>query len=216
MQNVQFELTGITPLLPHWDSIEGADELQAWRKDPANKKKSVAGDDRSPPWTWQTYCYRDGVHLTFPSDNLMVALRQAGSQITLKKMTTYKSLTQSGLLIINEQLPLFVGPDNRQIPMSALESMRELSFSDQCKACEKLGFRLWAKRAKIGTSKHVRVRARMEQWKVTGSVQILSPDISIETLKQIFEIAGRVGVCDWRPGCKSPGPFGMFKADISA
>ena len=90
---VAFELTGEMPLLMHSDDVEAADELKEWRKDPANKDLSVAGDDRSPAWTWQTYLYSDGEHVTIPGANLMVNLRTAATQIILKKQKTFKELS---------------------------------------------------------------------------------------------------------------------------
>lgn len=56
-----FELTGTTPLLMHADDVDAADALIEWRQKPDNKNISKPGDDRSPPWAWQTYLYRDNV-----------------------------------------------------------------------------------------------------------------------------------------------------------
>ena len=54
------ELIGQSPLLMHKDNIQAGERVRAWSKDPANKKISVAGDDRTPPFTWIGYCYTDG------------------------------------------------------------------------------------------------------------------------------------------------------------
>ena len=102
--NVAFELNGVMPLIMHQDDVEASDTLMEWRKDPANKNLSVAGDDRSPAWTWHTYVYSDGTNITIPAANLMVALRQAGTQLILKKQKTFKEISQSGLLIPSEYL----------------------------------------------------------------------------------------------------------------
>ena len=104
----RFTLTGQTPLLLHADDVEKADQLQEWRKDSENRDISVKGDDRSPPWTWHTYCYHDGKHLTVPSDNLMVSLREGAKEIILKGQKTFKSLSQSGLLLHDLQMPILV------------------------------------------------------------------------------------------------------------
>ena len=45
-------LVGETPLLMHQDNLAWEDAMMQWRKDPANKKVSVAGDDRSPAFRW--------------------------------------------------------------------------------------------------------------------------------------------------------------------
>lgn len=207
-----FELTGEMALLLHADDVEASDELSEWRSAPENKNISKPGDDRSPAWTWQTYCYTDGENLTVPAGNLMVCLRQAGAQITMKKQKTFKESTQSGMFIPSEHLDLFVA--GKQVPWEAVSAIRGLPFKAQADAVQKLGFRLFIKRARVGQSKHVRVRARLDNWSIRGSVQVVAPEISFEVLEKLFEIAGRVGLCDWRPGCKTPGPYGMFAAKI--
>ena len=210
--NVAFELTGEMPLLMHADDVMASDTLTAWRRDPANKNVSVAGDDRSPAWTWQTYLYSDGEKVVLPSQNLMVAIRQAGAQIILKKQKTYKEISQSGLLIPTEYLDFFCG--GQAIPMSAINAMRDKPFAVQAEAVQKMGFRLFAKRAVIGKAKHVRVRPRFDKWSLAGTIRILVPEITFDTLETLFDLAGRVGLSDWRPGCKTPGPFGMFSAKL--
>lgn len=214
-----FELIGEMPLIMHADDVEASDALQAWRKDPANKNLSVPGDDRSPAWTWQTALYSDGEHVAMPSQNIMVALRQAGAQMIMKRQKTYKEISQSGLLITSEfcefrcrgkQLPI------TEIDWSVSRHGKAGSFAEQCERAESLGFKLFAKRAKIGTSKHIRVRPRFDDWFVKGSISIMAPELNKDIVQQLFEIAGRVGLCDWRPGCKTPGPYGMFSAKLKA
>jgi hypothetical protein len=209
----EFILTGEMPLLMHPDDVEASDSLRAWRQDPANKNASVAGDDRSPAWTWQTNLYSDGEFVTVPSANLMVAMRQAGSQMILKKQKTYKEISQSGLLIPTEYLH-FSLDGTRQIAIADCHKLRDFPFSKQADAVRAMGFRLFVKRAKIGTSKHVRVRPRFDAWQIRGTIAVLTPDISWEVLGTLFDLAGRVGLCDWRPGCKTPGPYGMFTAKL--
>lgn len=210
MRTIRFTLLGLMPLLMHEDSIEKADSLIEWRKDPANKNKSKAGDDRSPAWTWQTYVYSDGEKVVMPYENVMVCLRQAASQIKLRGNKTYKELSQSGLVPAKEYCDFFVR--DRQVEVGKLNAIKDLEFTEQANAVRDLGFRLWAKRAKIGNSKHIRVRPRFDNWTVKGSLLVVSDDLSDVIIKQIFDLAGRVGLCDWRPGCKTPGPFGMFEA----
>lgn len=209
---VGFELTGIMPLIMHADDVELADTLSVWRKDPANKNLSVPGDDRSPAWTWATYLYSDGENVVMPSQNIMVALRQAGTQMIMKRQKTFKEVTQSGLLITDEYCQFEGGAG--QISIEDIEGLRDMPFPKQAEAAQGLGFRLFVKRAKVGTSKHVRVRPRFETWRVAGTINILVPEITYEILGQLFDLAGRVGLCDWRPGCKTPGPYGMFEAKL--
>lgn len=207
-----FTLTGTMPLLMHADNIDAADVLSAWRKDPANKNQSKPGDDRTPPWAWQTYCYSDGEHVAIPSENIMTCLRDAGKQVILKKQKTFKEASQSGLLIGNEFCDLFVA--GKKLPITSLAKMKDQPFSDQANESQKLGFKLFQKRARVGTAKHIRIRPRFDEWAVRGSIKILTQDITPEILLQLFEIAGKIGIGDWRPGCRTPGPFGMFTAAL--
>lgn len=212
---VGFELTSEMPLLMHADDVLAADELMAWRKDPANKNLSVPGDDRSPPWTWQTYLYSDGTHVTIPAENLMANLRYAATQIIMKKQKTFKEVSQSGMVVTDEYLDFFC--DGKQIPMAEIAAMRDLPFADQSAAFGELGggmMLLFVKRARVGTSKHVRVRPRFNSWSVKGVMQVLVPEITFAVLEQMFEIGGRGGLCDWRPNCKTPGPYGMYAAKL--
>ena len=72
-------LVGETPLLMHQDNLAWEDVMAQWRKDPANKKASVAGDDRSPAFRWIGNLYTDNGVVSIPSDNLMTLLREGGS-----------------------------------------------------------------------------------------------------------------------------------------
>lgn len=209
-----FELTGVTPLLFHADDIDGSDLLQAWRKHPDNKGKSVAGDDRSPPWTWFTYLYSDGEHLCMPSANIMTAIRQAAAKIIMKKQTTFKAASQSGLMILDE-LCEFHGPKG-QVRYADLLKFKEEGFATHSERVKALGFRLDCKRAPVGSSKHIRVRARFDDWTVKGTVEVTDDTITPAILTQMFDLAGKYsGLGDWRPSSpKSPGPFGRFSAKL--
>lgn len=215
MESYNFTLTGITPLLMHKDDVLAADMLSDWRKHPDNKNKSKAGDDRSPAWTWQTYLYIDEATGTvaMPSSVIMTSLRLAGASVILKKQTTYKSLTQSGLTIDDEYCQLLVpaGDDWATVDVLQLAKIKDKDFIDQANEVRKLGFKLDLRRAAVGASKHVRVRPRFDRWMVKGKIDIVDPDFRYEALTQIMEIAGqRKGIGDWRPGAKTPGPYGRF------
>ncbi len=214
-ENVQFTLTGDTPLLMHWDNIEGGDELSAWRKDPANKNFSVPGDDRSPPWTWQTYCYHDGDNIAMPGDNVMAALLYGGTQLILKRQKTFKEMSQSGLLIADEHVE-FTFANGKQLALDDMAVVRDEPFATQAKFADKSGFKLFVKRAKVGQSKHVRVRPRFEHWQVRGEIKVMAQEITLDILTTMFNNAGRGGLCDWRPSTpKRPGPYGMFTAEVT-
>lgn len=210
----KFELTGTSSLLMHHDNIDGGDLLKDWRQSPKNKNQSVPGDDRSPPWTWTTYLYTDGAHVAIPQENVMGALLYGGTQVILKKQKTYKELSQSGILIPKEYLNFTFG--GKRLAWSDVEAMRDLPFSQQAKECQRLGFCLFAKRARVGQSKHIRIRPRFANWKISGELEVRSPDLPFDRLVEIFGYAGKAGIGDWRPSSpKRPGPYGMFTSQVT-
>lgn len=213
IRKADFVLKGVTPLLMHADDVQASDTLQEWRKNPSNKGQSVPGDDRSPPWTWQTYTYKDEEgNITIPSDNLMRCLCKAGTKVILKKQTTFKELTQTGLLIPNDCL--FFSNGGQRINMSEFVENRNEKFSEQLTRARKHGFDLLIKRAVVGTGKHVRVRPMFRAWEASGTITVTAPEFDLERLQQLFDLAGTVGLGDWRPGGKTPGRFGMFEASV--
>lgn len=211
MKKFQFTFTGFMPLLMHADDIDGADMLEAWRKDPNNKGVTKAGDDRSPPWTWHTYLYRHDGFIAMPAENVMVALRQAGAQITLKGQKSFKEATQSGLLITEPACEF--RNNGERIKLADIDAMHDKPYVEQKAACEKLGFELFAKRASLKSSKNIRVRPRFHKWTVSGEVMVLKPEITNEILQRLFTLAGKAGLGDWRPSSKTPGWHGQ--ADVT-
>lgn len=209
------ELTGNMPLLLHGDDLEWRAAMTAWRADPENKAKSVPGDDRSPAWTWIGGVYHDGRVLGIPSDNLMTALREGGARVSVpgKRSLTYKRQSQSGL-VVNEILwPLVTKAG--EIPYGAIDALRTVEDFEVHKATvSKLGFELFSKGARIGQSKHVRVRAKLPAWSACGTVTVFDETITQGVLENILTAAGRYcGIGDWRPSSpKSPGPYGTFTA----
>lgn len=218
MQTYQIELTGESPMLMHADDIKWRDSVEAWLKVPENKKSTKAGDDRTPAWKWVGYCYHDGKQLGIPSDNLMTALREGGAKTpTGKKGGTFKRQTQSGI-IVNELLWPIVTPKGPvDWPrVKALIDSDDYSYHES--TAVSLGFELFAKSAKVGMSKHIRVRPRFETWSATGTITVFDETITEDVLNLIWEMAGTYsGIGDWRPSSPSkPGPFGRFKATVKA
>jgi hypothetical protein len=221
MKTYAVELTGKTPMLMHHDNIEWADFMDGWKNDPANKKSSKAGDDRSPAWRWLGCCYHDGKVLAVPQANIMRAIMEGGAMVPVpggKMGKTFKSQTQSGMMCVETYWPL-VTADGAMIAWSDLEALRaEEDFAEMRKLVQSLGFDLMVKRAKIGTSKHIRVRPEFAPgWKITGHISVWDPQISGSALESILQYAGQYkGLCDWRPGGKTPGPFGTFEPSVKA
>lgn len=218
MKTYNIIITGKTPLLMHHDNIEWADFMEEWKTDPANKKGSKAGDDRSPAWRWLGCCYHDGTHLAVPQANIMRSLMEGGAMVPVpggKMGKTFKSQTQSGMMSVDPLWTLLIG--GKPIKWVDVERMKDIpEFAGHKKAAEKLGFSLLVKRAKIGTSKHVRVRPEFAAgWQLSGSLAVWDEQITQQSLEQIIAYAGQYkGLGDWRPGGKTPGPYGTFEAEI--
>jgi hypothetical protein len=217
MNGIRYEavLTGLTPLLMHQDSIENADLLDAWRKHPDNKKKSKAGDDRSPAWTWKTYCYNDGKHITIPSDNLRAALLRAGMKIPQAKgRGSLKADAVADIVYDAMDYPLLIA--GKPVSWSAVEAIdNKAYFSEHVASARGMGFDLFVKRAKIGQSKHIRVRPKFSSWSMRVTFEVFGDTLTDDTLTMLWDIAGaRSGLGDWIPSAKTPGPYGRFSAAV--
>ena len=78
-----------------------------------------------------------------------------------------------------------------------------------------MGFSLFVKRARIGQSKHIRVRPRFDNWAAQGELLVTDEQITENILRDILEMAGKYkGLGDWRPSSKTPGFYGTFNAEV--
>lgn len=219
MKTVSVTLNGTTGILMHADSIDWADLMDDWKNNPKNKAMSKAGDDRTPPWRWLGCLNYDDPNtgiVTIPSEYIMRSIMGGAAEVpTGKGKKTFKAQSQSGLLCSEFHWPLLIG--GKTISMRDINACKGLeTFREQKDAAEMLGFSLFVKRAKIGASKHIRVRPRFDDWSATGKIIITDSQITPAILGQILEIAGRTkGLGDWRPGAPTPGAFGMFEATVS-
>ena len=218
MKKYNVEMTGLTPLLMHHDNVAFSEKIKSWQKDPANKGNSVAGDDRSPAWTWIGYAYHDGRELGMPSDNLMTMLREGGAKVIKKGKETYKKYTQSGVMLDQQQFQLLIG--GQPVPVEPLkELIGNNEFPEHLDAAEGMGFELLVKRAVVGRAKHVRVRPMFREWRLVGSLTVLDEEqsgLSKEVLQQVFDISGALcGLGDWRPSSGASGTFGRFETKLA-
>ena len=219
MQTYHVTIKGIQPLLMHADDIAWADQMDRWRGDKDNKKNSKAGDDRTPAFRWLGSLYRneEGT-IIIPTENIMRALMEGGAMVPVpgQARKTFKSQSQSGIMPRSIGWPLFVnGKSINPKPVEAL--MKEKDFEKHQNAVEALGFSLYLKRARIGQSKHIRVRPRFENWSAAGDLVVTDEQITQDVLAEILETAGKYkGIGDWRPSSKTPGTFGMFEAKVTA
>jgi len=209
-------LTGVSPLLMHRDNITAGEAVKRWSKDPANKKVSAAGDDRTPAWTWLGYCYHDNKRLVIDADNLMTMLRDGGKKCPAPTgKGSLKSQTQAGILVNEIGWPLLV--DGAEIPWKPLDALHNSEdFAEHEEAAKALGFTLFVKRARVGTSKHVRVRPRFDNWTASGTITVMDDQLTTEVLQNVLTHSGfYCGLCDWRPGSPmAPGQFGRFEARL--
>jgi hypothetical protein len=200
----------------HRDNLEAAEHMKRWQMDPANKKKSVAGDDRSPGFRWIGNLYAEGGKVVLPSDNLMTMLREGGAKCpTGKGQATFKRQTQSGLVVDQIAWPIIVR--GNEIPTAPFLAMAdEEDFDLHCQKAVEHGFELFVKRAKIGQAKHVRVRPRFDNWSASGTITVFDPAITKDVLGMILECAGfYAGIGDWRPSSpRSPGAYGKFTSTV--
>lgn len=217
MRTYDITLTGKAPLLMHRDNIEWADHMDQWKNNPENKKLSKAGDDRTPAWRWLGSVYHDDRNLCIPQENIMRCLMEGGALIGVpgSARKTFKSQTQSGMMSVDETWTLLL--NGTTIAWHDIEAMKdEPAFAAHKELCRALGFDLMVKRARIGTAKHIRVRPQFPRgWQIKGSITVWDEQITQDVLAQIFEYAGQYkGIGDWRPGGKTPGPYGTFEATI--
>lgn len=128
---------------------------------------------------------------------------------------TFKSQTQSGMMSVESLWEIRVGKD--AIAWEPIERLKDVQkFPAHKKAVAELGFDLLVKRAKIGQQKHIRVRPQFNNWELRGSIAVWDEQIDEKSLASILEYAGQYkGLCDWRPGAKTPGPYGTFEARIN-
>ena len=216
MKTYNIQITGTQPLIMHADDIDWADKMSAWRDQKDNKKKSKAGDDRTPAFRWIGYLYRNTVgQIIIPTENIMRCLMEGAATIILNKNKTFKSASQSGIIPRSVGWELML--DGRPIDTSPLAGLlKENDYEKHEESASQMGFALFKKRAKIGTSKHVRVRPMFHNWSASGQLVVTDANITTNILRDIFSAAGsEKGLGDWRPSSKTPGFYGMFDADVS-
>lgn len=125
-----------------------------------------------------------------------------------------KSQTQSGIMCNEIGWPLEVA-GNQIDAKKLMELVEEPEFAKHEEAARNAGFTLFVKRARVGTSKHVRVRPRFENWTASGTLTVVDPTITKDMLQTILTFAGAFcGIGDWRPSSPTPGQFGRFTAEI--
>lgn len=217
MKHYRVDITGTTPLLLHADNIEWSDRMEEWKNDVSNKKTSKAGDDRSPAFRWiGSLWHHEGV-VVIPTEYVMRSIMGGGAMVpTGKGQKTFKSQTQSGIMPTTYGWPLLV--NGSQIPFGPIEALiEEPDFAKHKAAVAAMGFSLFLKRAKIGASKHVRVRPMFTNWAISGELVVTDTQITEQVLSTIIRCAGQYkGIGDWIPGGRTPGTFGIYSHTLTA
>lgn len=212
------EIIGQQPLLMHADDIEWADKMEEWKNDKDNKKKSKAGDDRTPSYRWVGYVYLDAGKVVIPTENIMRAMMEGAAMVPVpggRSGKTFKAQSQSGILPVGAGWPLII--DGEELAFGKIEKLKGIeTFADHVAAVQELGFRLLVKRARIGQQKHIRVRPMFVDWSARGSVMVQDDQITESVLADILSCAGTYkGLGDWRPGSKTPGTYGTFASKVT-
>lgn len=219
MKTYNITITGNQPLLMHNDDINWADRMEAWKSDKNNKAKSRAGDDRTPAFRWIGNLYRDDQgNVIIPTENIMRCLMEGATMLLVpggRSGKTFKSQSQSGIIPRSLGWPLRVA--GKPLKTSQIDDLlQEEEFSKHEQRATECGFSLFVKRAKIGASKHIRVRPRFDSWQASGELVVTDKQITTSVLTDILESAGRYkGLGDWRPSSKTPGTFGTFEATVT-
>lgn len=211
---IEFTLTGITPLLMHARDLDAEDEIKEEVKaESLAGIKTPKGDDRFPSWKWQTYVYtNDDGYFTFPPENIQASLREGGTKIIMQKQTTYKEATQSCICVLDKSLLLV---NDKPINIAPFAKLDKELFAVHAAEARKHGFQLYAKHARVNGRHHVRVRPRFDTWKVKGELTLTDPEyFGVDILKQIFDVSGKRGIGDWRPSSGKPGPYGQYKVSL--
>jgi hypothetical protein len=221
MQRYQVTLTGRSPMLMHNRNLDWETIVKQWSKDPAHKSVSVAGDDRSPAWAWLGKLHHNEEVICLPADMVSSCMMYGGAMVPLpkgKRTTTCKSLSQSGCFLEGFFWPLLIQETQLHpiavAPLFALQQEPDFAVHEAHVRAD--GFRLHVKPATVGMSSHIRVRPLFDRWRVEGVVCVTDEQLTQALLTTILDYAGTYkGVGDWRPGCKTPGPWGMFTATVA-
>src|SRR3972149_313932 len=187
MRSYAVTITGKTPLLMHSDNIEWADKMEVWKNNPENRKHSKAGDDRSPAFRWLGSLYHDNERVSIPSENLMACIMEGGAMVPVpggRSGKTFKAQKQSGMIVAEPFWPLLVG--GKEVPVASIMALlEEKDFQKHQDLAAKYKFTLFVKRAKIGASKHIRVRPRFDSWQASGRINAWDDQLTLPVLKDV-------------------------------
>lgn len=181
--NIQISLSGTSPLLVH--RFGDADQLTAT----AGTRSSIATDVETPQSLAEQSLYRDEEGtIGIPGPNVFRCLIDAGTffKVGRSKVTTQKSSIIPAACSI-EQIFLPLTPDTWKVDTRPV--------------------RIPATGGRI-----LRHRPCFDKWALALTLELDTSLIGPQLMREIVDAAGkRIGLGDFRPGCK--GPFGRFRVD---
>ena len=178
MKNVEVEITGIAAML-HNRFDAG---LHGENKSKSKQKVYVAVDEAEK----LAYRNEDGF-LYQPSEHILGALIKAAANFTFEGKKSFKDVIKAGVIVEPERMPLLDDGGKQRKTWDEIDARGVV-----------------VQRARV-----VRWRPRFNKWKIQFGLQIINDDqLSPETLKEILDYAGRIGIGDYRPR------FGRFQVTL--
>lgn len=203
MKTIKVTLTGVSPMLQNPMTEKTLDELETGVRAPVNKDRPREDVVR------ERVIVRDG-YLGIPVEYLFASLIEAGRKVKNGKslISTKESSLLPGFMSIQEEfLPFTHIPNNGNFGW--LETHKESGYPEGVTTVPWGIDRRRGVLSSGGKSVAVAiVRPRFAAgWSFDATIEVDEKECSIETIKQLFEVAARsVGLGDFRPACR--GPFG--------
>ena len=206
IQEIQFRVTGITPILTH--NGQTADPLnqfaRAMKKCSGKRNKTDEDLEEMSRLEWWAGLYidnpptidgasvtpADGSKLIIPAHLLDSCIREGARKSKMGKQAS------AGCIVNGDGSFHHDGPKDLMALSNATRHYHRAAV-------------------KVGQAKVMRTRPVFPVWSVEFSASIDNTVIEAETVLQALENAGKlVGIGDWRPGAPRGGSFGRFEAEI--
>lgn len=175
MKNIECEITGTTAMLQHRFPTED----YGANKSKAKKKTYIPEEEAEKA----LYRSPDGT-IHQPSEHILGSLIKAAVNFNYEGKKTFRDVIKAGIVVEPDAIPLLDNDGN----------------------IKKMWDEIDARPVVIGRARVICWRPKFNKWKLQFKIQILNDDqLSPETLKEILDYAGRVGIGDYRPR------FGRFQ-----
>ena len=169
MKKVEVELTGKCGLLHH--RFQEAEHGLETSK--AKKKVYVPEEEANK----SLYKNEDG-SIYQPSEHILGALIKSGTTFKFEGKKTYKDIMKADIV---------VEPDN--IPLLNIDGTPKTTYDE-----------IDSRGVVIQRARITRCRPKFNEWKINFTIEIIDDEnLSVSTLKEIMEKAGKIGIGDYRP-----------------